>query len=44
MKKITFVSRLIGFDRIKESRPYPAYKYAPKWFKQMPTDMDRETI
>ena len=38
MKRITFVSRLIGFDRIKELQPYPAYKYAPNWFKNMPTD------
>tara|TARA_X000000950_G_scaffold162700_1_gene198911 strand:- start:3426 stop:4103 length:678 start_codon:yes stop_codon:yes gene_type:complete len=42
MKTITFVSRLIGFDRIKELQPYPAYKYAPKWFKQMPTDISEK--
>ena len=44
MKTITFVSRLIGFDRIKELQPYPAYKYAPKWFKKMPTDVDKKRL
>ena len=44
MKTITFVSRLLGFDNIKELRPYPAKNYQPSWYKNTPTDHEKDRI
>ena len=41
MKTITFDEGLLALTI--SLRPYPAYKYAPKWFKKMPTDVDKKS-
>jgi hypothetical protein len=44
MKKIIFVSELEGLELVEKSKPQPASKFIPDWYKDMPIDIPERTV
>lgn len=43
-KEIIFVSEIDGIELIEKSKPQPASKFIPDWYKYMPADIPERTV